>query len=85
MFISVYVCAYVLGLNRGLDMRSVCDSRGQNGVGQLWKTDRPKRKVRQEGERNLVRGIKAGILDGTCCQSSHRIIHWLIRGESFRL
>lgn len=42
-------------------MRSVCDSRGQNRVGQFWKTDRPKRKVRQGGERNLVWGIKAGI------------------------
>lgn len=85
MFISVYVCACVLDLNRGLDMRSVCDSRGQNRVGQFWKTDRPKRKVRQGGERNLVCGIKAGILDGTCCQSSHLIIHLLFRGESFRV
>lgn len=84
MFISVYACACVLGLNRGLDMRSVCDSRGQNRVGQFWETDRPKGKVRQGGEGNLGWGIKAGTLGGTCRQS-HLITRLLIRGESFRL
>ena len=73
MFISVCACACVLGLNRGLDMRSVCDSRGQNRVGQFGETFGPKGKVRQGGEGNLGWGIKQELWVGPAANliSSH--------------